>query len=185
MTHGHARTFEPKLYGLVAEFTDSNQIVEAAKKAYEAGYRKMDAYTPFPVHGLVDALGTRDDRVPWVVFFSGALGALGGYFLQYYISAGYYPLNAGGKPLFSWPASIPITFEVMVLSAAFGAFLGMLLLNGLPKPYHPIFNASRFALSSQDRFYLCIEVADPQFNIARTHEFLQSLGAYRIEEVMD
>lgn len=183
MAVSEALTEKQAIYGLMAEFDDPEQLLKAVKRTRAEGYRRIEAYTPFPIEGLVDALGKRDDRVPWIVFFSGLAGACAGYGLQYYISAVDYPLNVGGRPFHSWPAFIPVTFELMVLLAAFGAVLGMLILNGLPRPYHPVFNAPRFELVNQDRFFLCIERRDPKFDPERTKQFLQSLDPKTVTEV--
>jgi hypothetical protein len=171
------------LYGLVAEFKDPEDILRAAKRAHEAGYRRMDAYTPFPVHGLDEAIAFEDNRVPWTIFLCGLLGAAGGYLLQYYVSVMDFPINSGGRPYHSWPAFIPVTFECTILLASFGAFFGMLAYNGLPKPYHPVFNAPRFELASQDRFFLCIEAADPKFDREETERFLESLNPQLVSAV--
>jgi hypothetical protein len=135
----------------------------------------MDAYTPYPIEGLATELGLPRTRVPLVVLIGGIVGAVGGYFLQYWAMAVDYPINVGGKPYNSWPAFIPVTFELMVLVGALAAILGMFFLNGLPQPYHPVFHVARFARASQDRFFLCIEARDPKFDRALTEVFLESL----------
>ena len=163
------------IYGLIAEFETAEQILEATRRARERGYRRMDAYTPYPVEGLATELGLERTRVPMVVLIGGLVGAAAGYFMQYWAMAIDYPLNVGGKPYNSWPAFIPITFELMVLVAAFAAILGMFFLNGLPQPYHPVFNVPRFARASQDRFFLCIEATDPRFDPVLTRTFLEGL----------
>ncbi len=166
----------PAIYGLMVEFLTATEVLQAARSARQAGYREMDAYTPYPVDGLAAELGMRRSRVPFVVLMAGLVGAGVGFFMQYYSMAIDYPWNVGGRPYNSWPVFIPITFEVMVLVGAFGAFLGMMFLNGLPHPHHPVFNVPQFARSSQDRFFLCIEATDPHFDQATTAEFLASLG---------
>lgn len=171
------------LHGIIAEFRSAEELLHAARRAREAGYTQMDAYSPFPLHGLSEAIGFEDHKVPWTVFIAGVIGAIAGFSLQYYISVVDYPLNVGGRPLLSWPAFIPVTFETTVLFAAFGAFIGMLVFNGLPQPYHPIFNAPRFERASQDRFFLCIEAKDPLFDRTKTRQFLESLGASLVSEV--
>ncbi len=165
----------PAIYGLMAEFETPSQLVAAAERARVEGYRKMDAYAPFPVEGLADALDFRRTRVPLITLIGGLIGGLGGYYMQYWIAAVDYPVNVGGRPLNSWPAFIPVTFELTVLGAALAAVLGMLALNGLPMPHHPVFNVPRFALATRDRFFLCIEAADPRFDRAGTKRFLENL----------
>ena len=149
------------IYGLMAEFDNPSALVAAAREAHAAGYRRMDAYTPFPVEELNEALGLGHTGVAALVLIGGITGALVGYLMQYYIAVIDYPLNIGGRPLHSWPAFVPVTFELTILCAGLFAVLGMLALNGLPMPHHPVFNAPRFALASRDRFFLCIEAADP------------------------
>jgi hypothetical protein len=178
------RNLKPEtIYGLLAEFDSPEALVAAARRAREAGYRKMDAYTPFPVEELNDALELGRTGVPIIVLIGGLLGAVLGYALQYYISVIDYPINVGGRPLHSWPAFIPVTFETTVLVAGLFAVLGMLALNGLPMPYHPIFNAPRFSLASHDRFFLCIEAADPKFDAHETRRFLDGLAPRALTEV--
>jgi hypothetical protein len=167
----------------MAEFDTPTAIVAAARRAYAEGYRRMDTYTPFPVEGLAEELRFHRTRVPLIVLLGGLAGCLGGYFLQYWIMALYWPVNVGGRPLNSWPMFIPVTFELTVLVAALSAVLGMLALNGLPHPYHPVFNVPRFALASQDRFFLCIEASDPRFDRAGTRYFLESLAPREVSDV--
>ncbi len=171
------------LYGLMAEFDSPQHLVAAAEQTRAAGYRKVDAYTPFPIEELAEALGHHHSKVPLLVLGGGIAGCLGGIGLQYWVSAIAYPLNIGGKPYWSWPAFIPVTFETTILLAAFAAVLGMLALNGLPQPYHPVFNVPRFALASRDRYFLCIEAVDPQFDRAATRAFLLGLAATEVTEV--
>jgi len=163
------------IYGLMAEFRTAEQILEATRRARQEGYRQMDAYTPYTVEGLAEELDLPRTRVPFVVLMGGLVGAGIGFFMQYWSMAVDYPLNVGGRPHNSWPVFIPVTFELMVLVAAFAAILGMFFLNGLPQPYHPVFNVARFARASQDRFFLCIEALDPQFDLERTRQFLANL----------
>jgi hypothetical protein len=172
-----------RIYGLLAEFEAPEELVSAAERAYADGYRHMDAHTPFPVHGLAEAIGFHTNRVPLLVLIGGIVGAGVGFFSQYWASVIDYPINVGGRPLNSWPAFIPITFEVTILVAALTAVLGMLALNGLPQPYHPVFNAPRFALATRDRFFLCIEAADPRFDPVATRAFLEGLGAKEVTDV--
>jgi len=172
-----------RIYGLMAEFATPTELVVAARRAHEAGYRRMDAYTPFPIEEVSEAIGFHHTRLPAVVMTGGVLGAIGGFAMQYWMSAVDYPLNIGGRPLNSWPSFLPITFETTVLLAAVAAVFGMLALNGLPMPYHPVFNVPRFALASKDRFFLCIEAADPKFERAATEKFLESLHPRAVSEV--
>jgi hypothetical protein len=174
---------KPRLYGLMAEFDGPDDLLEAARRAYEEGYRRLDAYSPFPVPGLAEAIGFRRTRLPLIVLFGGLVGGLGGYYLQYWISAIDYPLNVGGRPLHSWPAFIPVTFELTVLVAALAAVLGMLALNGLPMPHHPVFNVPAFELATRNRFFLCIEATDPQFDAVGTKSFLETLKPGGVFEV--
>jgi hypothetical protein len=171
------------LYGLMAEFASPSDLVDAAQRAYAEGYRRMDAYSPFPVHGLAEAIGFTRTRVPLLVFLGGLAGCAGGYYLQYWISTIDYPLNVGGRPFHSWPAFIPVTFELTILVAALAAVLGMLALNGLPRPYHPVFNVPAFELATRNRFFLCIEAADPRFDGSQTRRFLESLKPQAVFEV--
>src|ERR1043166_8948064 len=172
-----------KIYGLMAEFESPTAIVEATRKAYVAGYRRMDAFSPYPIEELTEALGIKHSKLPLIVLIGGILGCLGGYSLCYWVSAIVYPLNIGGRPLHSWPAFIPVTFEMTILVAALAAVLGMLALNGLPMPYHPLFNVPRFALATRDRFFLCIEARDPKFDRTETRRFLEGVEAYEVFEV--
>lgn len=173
------------LYGLAAQFDDPEDLVAAAQKALDSGYspKHIDAFTPFPVHGLPDAIGFHEDRVPWIIFISGVLGSAAGLGLQYWVSSEAYALNVGGRPFFSWPTFIPVTFEVTVLFAAFGAVFGMLGLNGLPQPYHSVFNTPNFERASQDKFFLAIESDDPSFDLERTRAMLAETNAEAISEV--
>lgn len=171
------------LYGLLAEFATPEALREATQRAYSAGYRHMEAYTPFPVEGLAEALGFHRTHLPLVVLLGGIAGGLGGYLLQYWVNVIDYPLNVGGRPLHSWPAFIPVTFELTILVAALTAVLGMLALNGLPMPYHPLFNVERFATVTRDGFFLCIETRDPRFDALETRRFLESLTTSGVSEV--
>jgi hypothetical protein len=171
------------IYGLIAEFATETALVDAAARATGEGYRNVDAYAPFSVPGLSDALGFRKDRVALVTLIGGIVGGIAIYFLQWYTAVIDYPINSGGRPLHSWPAFIPATFECTVLGAALAAFFGYLILNGLPRLHHPIFNAADFDLATRNRFFLCIESADPRFDHAETRRFLEALDPLRVSEV--
>jgi len=171
------------LYGLMAEFEQPEDLIRAAHRAHEAGYRKMDAYTPFPIEEVSEAVGHHHTVLPWIVLGGGLFGCLAGFFLQYWVSVIEYPINVGGRPLNSWPSFIPVTFEVTVLFAALSAVFGMILLNRLPQPYHPVFNVERFALASSNRFFLCIEAEDPKFDLQGTRRFLEEQHPFQISEV--
>jgi ActD protein len=173
------------VYGLMAEFEDPTALVAAARRAHEDGYRRMDAYSPFPIEELHEALGPHHSRLPLIVLIGGLVGCIGGYLMQDWVSAFAYPENIGGRPLHSWPAFIPITFECTILVAALSAVLGMLALNGLPMPYHPVFNVSRFALASRNRFFLCIEAKDSRFELEKTRSFLETLNPREVSTVAD
>ena len=170
-------------YGLMAEFEKPEELLAAAESAYREGYRRMDAHSPFPIEGLAEAIGFHNTRVPLIVLVGGLLGCLGGFFLQYWVSVIDYPSNVGGRPLFSLPAFIPIIFECTILFASLAGVIAMLGLNGLPMPYHPLFNAPRFALASRDRFFLCIEATDPKFDRDLTRRFLERQIPRSITEV--
>ena len=167
------------LYGVMAEFASAEQLVAAVHQAREAGHERVEAYAPFPVEGLAEATGFRRNWVPAIVLAGGLAGGIGGYFMQWYSAVVSYPLNSGGKPLHSWPAFIPITFETTVLCASFAAVLGMLMLNKLPQPYHPVFNAPNFALATRDRFFLVIEANDPKFKYSEATQFMKTLEEAR------
>jgi hypothetical protein len=171
------------IHGVIAEFEGPEQLVEAAQRAYAEGYRQMDAYTPFPVHGLADAIGHRGVRLPRYVLLGGLAGGLGGFLMQAYANVYDYPMNIGGRPYFSWPAYIPITFETTILGAVITAVFGMLLLNGLPQPYHPVFNVPNFEMASRSHFFLCIESRDPKFDVAQVTRFLEGLKPRAVSEV--
>ena len=173
----------PATYGLMAEFDNPTDVVNAAHAAHEAGYRRIDAYSPYPIEALSEAIGVHSTKMPLIVLIGGLLGGALGYLMQYYLLVIDYPLNVGGKPFHSWPLFIPITFEMTVLGAGLFAVFGMLALNGLPEPYHPVFNAPNFALASRDRFFVLIESADPKFDRERTAEFLRSLGPREVTDV--
>ena len=170
-------------YGIMAEFNDPQSLLDAANAAREAGYKDLDAYSPFPIHGLSAAIGFGRTKLSAVVLAMGILGGAGGFFMQWYANVISYPLNIGGKPLNSWPAWIPITFECTILLAAFGAVFGMLALNGLPMPYHPVFNVRRFDSASRDKFFLVIQARDPRFKLEEARSFLQTLGPREVTDV--
>jgi len=165
----------PTIFGLMAEFDSPEDILAAAESARRKGYRRMDAYTPFPMEELTDALGIRHSRLSLFVLCCGIAGGLIGFFMQYFTSVIDYPVNIGGKPLNSWPQFIPITFEMTILFAAIAAVVGMIFRNGLPRPVHPVFNVDRFELATRDKFFLCIESSDPLFDRGATEQFLKSL----------
>jgi hypothetical protein len=173
-------------YGVVAEFETAEQLIQAAERTRLAGYRRFEAYAPFPVEGLSEAMALKRNAVPLITLIGGLVGGLGGFFFQYWVSAIAYPLNIGGRPYNSWPAFIPVTFELTVLGAALSAVFGMLALNGLPRPHHPLFNVHRFSKhATSDRFFLCIEARDPKFHLADSARFLQGLHAAHVSEVED
>lgn len=168
----------------MAEFENPEDLLRAARHAWSEGFRRMDAYSPLPVEGLAEALGFRQTRIPLIVLLGGLTGCLGGFFLQYYVAVMDYPINVGGRPLNSWPAFIPVTFELTVLVAALSAVLGLLVLCRLPMPYHPVFNVPRFELASRNRFFLCIEATDTRFEAEGTRRYLEDLnprGVYDVE----
>lgn len=171
------------IFGLMAEFDNPTDLVHAAQAAFAAGYRKMDTYTPYPLEEAAEAIGAHHNRVPLVTLVGAMLGMIGGYSLEYWVSAVNYPLNVGGKPFHSWPAFIPVTFECAVLGASLAAVFGMLALNGLPQPYHPVFNVPSFTGASRDKFFLCIESQDPRFSPGDTRKFLESCRPNEISEV--
>jgi Protein of unknown function (DUF3341) len=170
-------------YGLMAEFDEPEPLLDAARRARDEGYRHMDAYAPMPVEGLAEAVGFRSNLVQRFVFIAGLAGAIGGFSLCWWMTVVAYPHIVAGRPLNSWPAYVPITFECMVLLACLTAVIGMLALNGLPQPYHPVFNAPQFERASRDRFFLCIESSDPFFDRDRTRAFLEGLHPLEVMEV--
>jgi hypothetical protein len=174
---------EGRFYGLMAEFPDEHSLLEAARQTHDAGYVRMDAYSPFPVEGLAEALGSHHTWVPVITLVGGIVGLATGYLLQYWAAAIAYPINVGGRPLNSWPLFVPITYELTILFAAWSSLLGMLFLNRLPQPYHPTFNVPEFLRASQDRFFVVVEAADPQFDYAGTRDFLQGLAPGRVYDI--
>ena len=171
------------VYGLMAEFDTPDNVVLAARRTYEAGYRKIDAYSPFPIEELAEAIGFHRNGVAIVTLVGGILGGSAGYLLQWWINTINYPVNVGGRPLNSWPAFIVVTFEMTILFAGLSAVFGMLALNGLPMPYHPVFNVPRFAFATKDRFFLIIFSSDPKYSSSETRQFLETLQPYSISEV--
>jgi hypothetical protein len=170
-------------YGLMAEFDSPRSLVAACKTAREAGYTKLDAYTPYPIEAVWEALGHHKSRLPLLVLIGGLAGGIGGFLFQYWVSVIAYPMNVGGRPFNSWVAFIVPSFEMMILFAAFAAVLGMFILNGLPMPYHPAFNVERFAQASRDRYFLLIGAVDPRFDRAATRRFLEGLEPVEVAEV--
>lgn len=171
------------IYGVMAEFDNPTALVNAARAAREKGYRKLDAYSPFPIEELTDALHLHHNKLPLIVLCGGILGGLTGFFLQYYVAVIYFPINVAGRPLNSWPSFVIITFELTILFGAISAVLGLLALCGLPMPYHPTFNVPRFALASRNRFFLCIEATDPLFDHDGTSAFLETFEPREVSEV--
>ena len=174
---------DPKVFGLMAEFDNVNDAITAARRTYSAGYRKLDAYSPFPVEELSEAIGFHKNGVALVCLIGGLLGCTAAYTLQWWINTISYPINVGGRPLNSWPAFIVVTFEMTILFAGLAAVFGMLALNGLPMPYHPVFNVPRFAFATKDRFFLIIFSSDPKYSSSETRQFLETLQPYSISEV--
>ena len=170
-------------YGMMAEFASAQSLVDAARKTHAAGYRKIDAYSPFPVEELAEAIGFHKNYVPLVTLIGAITGGLTGYLMQYWIAAIAYPVNVGGRPYHSWPAFIIVTFEMTILFGAISAVFGMLALNGLPMPYHPVFNVPRFAFATKDRFFLIIFATDPKYDARGARQFLESLQPQFISEV--
>ena len=173
----------PPIYGLMAEFPSAETLIEAAHQVHAAGYEKVDAFTPYPIEAVSEALALPRSKVPLIVLLGGLFGGLGGYLLQYWSQVIRYPLNVGGRPFLSWPAFIVPTFECTILGAALSAVVGTIVLNGLPQPYHPVFNVPRFALASRDRFFLVIEARDPKFDATATRRFLAGLNASEVSDI--
>jgi Protein of unknown function (DUF3341) len=174
---------KPPVYGVMAEFDTPGALAQATRAAVQHGYKKLDAYSPFPIEEVSEALHLHRNRLPLIVLAGGLCGGTLGYLLQYFITVIYYPINVAGRPLHSWPSYIIITFELTILLASISAVVGLFALCGLPMPYHPVFNVPRFAMASNDRFFLCIESTDPLFDRAKTSEFLESLDAREVSDV--
>ena len=173
----------PAVYGLMAEFDDPNALVDAAKRTYEAGYRRIDAFSPYPIEAAWEAIGQHDRRLSFIVLAGGVTGLLAGFGLQEWVHQLAYPINIAGKPLNSWPQFVPVMFELTILFAALSAVIGMIVLNGLPQPYHPVFNVPRFEHATRDKFFLLVESTDPKFDRAKTLDFLNGLNPSEVNEV--
>ena len=173
----------PKMYGLMAEFNDTEVLLDSAHRTYAEGYRRMDAFSPMPIEGLAEAIGFTKNALPLVVFAGGVFGAIAGFMMQYYSAVYDYPVNIGGRPMNSWPAFLPIAFETTVLFASLAAVFGMIALNRLPKPYHPVFNVQNFELASRSHFFLCVQSDDPKFDPIETRRFLEALTPIAVHEV--
>jgi len=171
------------LYGVMGEFGTPEELLQAVEKVRAAGYHRFDAFAPFPIDGLSEALGLKRNLVPAITLLGGLAGGIGGFFFQYWAAAITYPLNIGGRPLNSWPAFIPVTFELTILGASLAAVFGMLALNKLPQPHHPVFNVHRFSHASSDRFVVCIESKDPKFHLEKCAQLLQEIHAHHVTEV--
>jgi hypothetical protein len=179
----NVQALTPAVYGLMAEFDDPGGLVKAAKQTYAAGYRQIDTFSPYPIEEAWEAIGQHDTRLSKIVLGGGLTGLLSGLALQEWVHNIAYPINIAGKPLNSWPQFIPVTFELTILFAALSGVIGMILLNGLPMPYHPVFNVARFERASRDKFFLLVESADPKFDRAKTFDFLKGLNASEVSEV--
>jgi hypothetical protein len=178
-----AHSLPPATYGLLAEFDTPNQLVDAARRTHQAGYRQIDTFSPFPIEEAWEAIGHHDKRLSKIVLFGGIAGLLTGIGLQEWVHQVAYPINIAGKPLNSWPQFVPVTFELTILLAAISAVLGMIILNGLPQPYHPVFNVPRFEHASRDKFFLLVESTDPKFDRSKTLDFLKTLDPSEVNEV--
>jgi hypothetical protein len=179
----NVQALPPAVYGLMAEFDDPGGLVKAAKQTYAAGYRQIDTFSPYPIEEAWEAIGQHDTRLSKIVLGGGLTGLLSGLALQEWVHNIAYPINIAGKPLNSWPQFIPVTFELTILFAALSGVIGMILLNGLPMPYHPVFNVARFERASRDKFFLLVESADPKFDREQTREFLKGLNATEVSDV--
>lgn len=171
------------LYGIAVEFETATELVEAARAVRKEGYTQMDAYSPFPIEELDEAMEMKPTRLPYIVLIGGLCGCIGGFLFQWWANTQYYPMNVGGRPHNSWPMFIPVTFELTILAAALSAVFGMLALNGLPQPYHPLFHLEEFSRASQDRFFLCVTSRDPKFETDKTRELLASVAKNEPKDV--
>ena len=183
MSHAPGMSAESPLHGIIAEFENEEAIINATQRAVDAGYEKMEAYTPYPLEELIDILHLHKNKIALVILIGGIVGCCVGFGMQYFASVIHYPINVGGRPLNSWPAFVPVMFECTILFAGISAFVGMLLMNGLPRPHHPVFNVARFKYATQDRFFLCIEADDPKFDTDETKQFLENLNPHEVSEV--
>lgn len=170
-------------YGLMAEFDNEDSFIEAARKVTAEGYHKLDAYMPYPIHEILDILHLHKNPLPKIVLAGGILGCLTGLGMQWFASVIHYPWQIGGKPLYSWPMFMPVAYELTILFAAFGAVFGLIAINGLPMPYHPVFNVQSFERASDDHFFICIESADPKFDLEKTKKFLEGLKPLNVAQV--
>ena len=177
------KSTRPPTYGLMAEFDNPSDAVAAARRVHDEGYRRVDAFSPYPVEELSEAIGVHKTHMPLIILLGGLFGGTLGFLMQVYVEVFDFPINVGGKPYYIWPAFIPITFECTILVSALSAVLGMLALNGLPMPYHPVFNVSRFALASRNRFFLCIQATDDKFDLEKTRAFLKEQNPHDVYEV--
>ena len=178
-----ASALPPAIYGLMAEFDDPTSLVKAAKQTYGAGYRQIDTFSPYPIEEAWEAIGQHDTRLSKIVLAGGLTGLLSGIGLQEWVHEIAYPINIAGKPLNIWPQFVPVTFELTILFAAIAGVLGMIILNGLPMPYHPVFNVARFERASRDKFFLLVESTDPKFDRLQTLNFLKGLNPSEVNEV--
>lgn len=176
-------TTAPATWGLVAEFDNADDLIKAARRAREAGYTRMDGHSPYPIGEVADELGFPQSEIGAIMFIGGLVGMCFGFLMMTYLSAYEYPIVIAGKPLVSWPMFIPITWELLVLTASMSGLFGLLALCGLPQLYHPLFNVPTFARASSDRFFLAIEATDPKFDISATKSFLNGLSPISVEEV--
>lgn len=174
---------KPELFGVMAEFRTPQDLLHGIEKARSSGYTRMDAYTPYPIEKVIDALGFHHTKVPLVTLIGAMAGMSGVFGLAYWVSVIEYPLNIGGRPFFSWPAFVPVTFEGAVLIGGLSAAIGMIVLNGLPSPYHPVFNVPRFKAASRDGYFLCVEATDPRFDADAVRQVLESAHPVEVNDV--